>query len=90
MANIFLEIGKGIEVAAEDALAFFAKAQKAAPGVIAALAVLGAATEKALADAEGAAANPASLLLNLSGDIADFKAEWPAVKAFLESLGVKL
>jgi hypothetical protein len=91
MANIFLNVEKGIVVGAEDVLKWLTGAEKvlqAAPAVVAALAILAAAMEKPLAELAGAAANP----LNISLDIetaADLKAAWPQVKAFLKTLGVK-
>ena len=91
MANILVNIEKGIEVAAEDVLKWLMGAEKvlhAAPAVIAALATMVAAMEKPLAELAGAAANP----LNIPPDIQtarDLKATWPQVKVFLISLGVK-
>ena len=49
MANILVNIEKGIEIGAEDALRWLGKAQttlSAAPGVVAALATLIAAVDK--------------------------------------------
>ena len=60
----------------------------AAPGAIAALAILVAAMEKPLAELAGAIANPLNIPLDIE-TAADLKAAWPEVKQFLSSLGVK-
>jgi hypothetical protein len=92
MANILLNIEKGIEVGAEDTLKWLAgasRAIKAAPTVIAALGTLVGALDKPLTELAAAAANP----LNISLDIQtanDLKTVWPDVKQFLTTLGVKL
>lgn len=92
MANVLLTIGKDIEVAAEDALKFIsgasAKTTAAGPSVIAGLGVLAGAVDKALADVAAGAASPVTLVLALPSDIADLKAVWPAVTAFLKTLGI--
>lgn len=91
MANILVNIEKGIEIGAEDALRWLGKAQttlSAAPGVVAALATLIAAVDKPLIDVAGVAANPLNIVLDVQ-TITDLKAVWPQVKAFLNSLGVK-
>ena len=91
MANILVNIEKGIEIAAEDALKWFGKANSvltAAPGVVAALATLATAAEKPLLELSGAASNPLNIPLDIQTAI-DLKAVWPDVKKFLESLGVK-
>jgi len=91
MANILVNIEKGIEIGAEDALNWLGKAQtalSAAPGVVAALATLISAVDKPLTELSAVAVNP----LNISLDIqtaTDLKAVWPDVKAFLATLGVK-
>jgi hypothetical protein len=91
MANILLNIEKGIEVGAEDALKWLGKAHSAlsaAPAVVAALATLVSAMERPLTELSAAAANP----LNIPMDIEtaeDLKAVWPDVKTFLGTLGVK-
>lgn len=87
MANIVLT---DIELAAEKLLSIFSKAQKAAPAALAALGVLATGIEKALADTETAAANPATLTISLGTDVADIKAVWPEVSSFLGTLGIKL
>ena len=91
MANILVNIEKGIEIGAEDALKWLTGANKAlhaAPEVVAALATLVGAVEKPLADLAGAAANPLNIPLDVQ-TVTDLKAVWPQVKTFLGSLGVK-
>jgi hypothetical protein len=91
MANILVNIEKGIEIGAEDALKWLTganKALQAAPEVVAALATLVAAVEKPIADVAGVAANPLNIALDIQ-TVSDLKAAWPQVKAFLETLGVK-
>lgn len=95
MAEISLTVlGKDIEVAAEDALAWVTKAnqkaQSASPAVLAALAVLAGGVEKALGDASAAAANPLAGLVNAPATIADLKVVWPEFKSWLATLGVKV
>jgi hypothetical protein len=90
MANIVVNIEKGIEVGAEDVLRWLTGAEKvlhAAPAVIAALATLVGAMEKPLAELSGAAANPLNIALDIE-TAKDLEAIWPEVKAFLVSLGV--
>ncbi len=92
MANILVNIEKGVEIAAEDALRWLTganKALKAAHKGGAALATLIGAVEKPLSELAGAAANPLNISLDIE-TVEDLKAVWPDVKAFLESLGVKL
>jgi hypothetical protein len=92
MANILVNIEKGVEVGAEDILKWLMgaeKALKATPQVIAALAVLAAALEKPLLDAGVAAATPLNIPLDIQTAV-ELKAAWPAVKSFLSTLGVKL
>jgi hypothetical protein len=91
MANILVNIEKGIEIGAEDVLKWLTGANKAlhaAPEVVAALATLIGAFEKPLADISGAAANPLNIALDIQ-TVNDLKATWPAVKEFLSSLGIK-
>ena len=91
MANILVDIEKGVEIGAEDALKWLTGANNAlhaAPEVVAALAILIAAVEKPLADIAGAAANPLNIPLDIQ-TVNDLKAAWPAVKQFLNTLGVK-
>ena len=90
MANILLNMEKGIEIGAEDVLKWLTGANKAlhaAPEVVAALATLIGAVEKPLADISGAAANPLNIALDIQ-TVNDLKATWPAVKEFLGSLGI--
>ncbi|HET7104490.1 MAG TPA: hypothetical protein VFI20_10430 [Terracidiphilus sp.] len=92
MANILVNIEKGIEIAAEDALKWLTGAHKtlnAAPEVIAALATLLGAVEKPLAELAGAAANPLNIALDVQ-TATDLKAVWPQVKSFLKTLGIQL
>ncbi len=91
MANILVNIEKGIEIGAEDALKWLTganKALKAAPEVVAALATLVGALEKPMAELAGAAANPLNIALDLQ-TVTDLRAVWPELKSFLETLGVK-
>ena len=91
MANILVNIEKGIEVGAEDILKWLTGAEKvlfAAPAVIAALATMAGALEKPLTELAVAASNPLNIALDIQ-TATDLKAAWPQVKAFLVSLGVK-
>ncbi|MDR3726719.1 MAG: hypothetical protein P4K86_06750 [Terracidiphilus sp.] len=91
MANILVNIEKGIEIGAEDALKWLTGANKAlnaAPAVIAALATLVGAVEKPMADLACAAANPLNIALDVQ-TVTDLRAAWPDVKKFLGTLGVK-
>jgi hypothetical protein len=91
MANILVNIEKGIEIGAEDALKWLTganKTLKAAPQVIAALATLIGAVEKPITELAGAASNPLNIALDIQ-TAEDLKAVWPDVKTFLSSLGVK-
>ncbi|HEY1986091.1 MAG TPA: hypothetical protein VGG85_11810 [Terracidiphilus sp.] len=91
MANILVNIEKGVEIGAEDALKWLTganKAMHAAPEVVAALAILIGAVEKPLADIAGAAANPLNIPLDIQ-TVTDLKAAWPSIKQFLGTLGIK-
>lgn len=91
MANILVNIEKGIEVGAEDILKWLTSAEKvlfAAPAVIAALATMAGALEKPLTELAVAVSNPLNIALDVQ-TATDLKAAWPQVKAFLASLGVK-
>jgi hypothetical protein len=91
MANILVNIEKGIEIGAEDALKWLTGANKAlnaAPTVVAALATLVSAVEKPIADLAGDVANPLNIALDVQ-TVTDLKAVWPDVKKFLVTLGVK-
>jgi hypothetical protein len=92
MANILVNIEKGIEIGAEDALKWLVSAGKAlhaAPAAIAALATLVAALEKPIVELEQVATNPLNIALDIQ-TANDLKAAWPQVRAFLKSLGVKM
>jgi len=92
MANILVNIEKGIEVAAEDVLKWLVSAGKAlhaAPAAITALAAMAAALEKPLAELEEVAVNPLNIPLDIQ-TAQDLKAAWPEVKTFMKSLGVKM
>jgi hypothetical protein len=91
MANILVNIEKGVEVGAEDVLKWLTGTERvlhAAPGVIAALATLVGAMEKPFEELAAAASNPLNIALDVQ-TAQDLKATWPQVKAFLVSLGVK-
>jgi hypothetical protein len=91
MANILVNIEKGIEIGAEDALKWLSganKAMQATPAVVAALATLVGAVQKPLAELAGAASNPLNIPLDLQ-TVADLKAVWPDLEAFLKTLGIK-
>lgn len=91
MANILVNIDKGIEIGAQDALKWLTGANKAlhaAPEAIAALATLISAVEKPLADVAGVAANPLNISLDIQ-TVGDLRAAWPSLKQFMASLGVK-
>jgi len=91
MANILVNIEKGIELGASDALKWLADVSNglhATPKVIAALATLVGAAEKPLSELAGAAANPLNIPLDIQ-TVNDLKTVWPDVKTFLGSFGVK-
>ena len=91
MANILVDIEKGVEIGAKDALRWLIGANnavQAAPAVIAALATLIGALEKPLQDVAGVAPNPLNIALDIQ-TVRDLKVAWPAVKQFLGSFGVK-
>ena len=91
MANILVNVEKGIELGAQDILKWLGKAHtalNAAPAVIAALATLIAAVDKPLVEVSGVIANPLNIPLDIQ-TANDLKAVWPDVKAFLGTLGVK-
>ena len=91
MANILVNIEKGIEIGAEDALKWLTGANKAlhaAPEVVAALATLIGARRKAAGRRRRRRQNPLNIALDTQ-TVQDLKATWPAVKQFLGTLGVK-
>jgi hypothetical protein len=92
MANILVNIEKGVAIGAQDALKWLSganKAMQATPAVIAALATLVGAVEKPLSELAGAAANPLNIPLDVQ-TVAYLKAVWPQLEAFLKTLGIKL
>ena len=92
MANILLNVEKGIEIGAEDALKWLSGANrslKATPAVIAALATLIGAVEKPISEVAAAAANPLNIPLDVQ-TVNDLRAVWPEIRQFLATLGVKL
>lgn len=92
MANILVNIEKGIEIGAEDALKWLTGANKtlqAAPAVIAALGTLMGAIEKPITEVAGVAANPLNIALDVQA-VNDIRAVWPELTAFLATLGIKL
>jgi len=94
MANIFVKIGKDIELGAEDLLKWITKGAavtaRAGPNVLAAFGVLAGAVEKSLTDIVGAAASGGVNIVLDMQTVTDLKAVWPDVKAFLATLGVKV
>ncbi len=91
MANILVNIEKGVEIGAEDALKWLSganKAIKATPAVVAALATLIGAVEKPLSEVAAVAANPLNIVLDVQ-TVNDLKTVWPDVKQFLTTLNVK-
>lgn len=98
MANILVTIAvdveKGLSIAAEDVLKAVGLASSAVassgPGALAAFGVLMGALDKAVTDVEAGAVNPTSLVVAIPPDLADIKAVWPAIVAFLATIGVKV
>lgn len=91
MANILLNIEKGIEIGAADALKWLGHAQtaiSAAPAVVAGLATLISTLDKPLTEISGVIANPLNIPLDIQ-TANDLKAVWPQIKSFLGTLGVK-
>ncbi len=91
MANILVNVEKGIEIGASDMLKWLGNAHgvlNAAPAVVAALATLVSAAERPLVELSGVITNPLNIALDIQ-TANDLKAVWPDVKKFLESLGVK-
>jgi hypothetical protein len=91
LANILVNMEKGVEISARDALKWLTGAGKivsAAPAAIAALAVLVETYEKPIMDIAGAAANPLNIPLDIE-TAKELVAAWPEVKAFLTTLGIK-
>ncbi len=91
MANIYLNVEKGIVVGAEDVLKWLtgtAKLLHATPAAIAALATLAGALEKPLSELAEVAANPLNIVLDIE-TAEDLRTAWPELKTFLVTLGVK-
>jgi hypothetical protein len=91
MANILVNIEKGIEIGAQDALKWLTAADhtlQATPKVVAALATLIAAIETPISEVAAAAANPLNIPLDIQ-TVKDMKAALPEVKQFLTTVGVK-
>ena len=91
MVNLVVDIEKGVEIGAEDALKWLTGADRAihaAPAAIAALAILVDALDKPLLDCAGVAINPLNIPLDIQ-TATDLLAAWPQVKTFVGSLGVK-
>jgi hypothetical protein len=91
MANIFVNVEKGIVVGAEDVLKWLTRTAKvlhATPAAIAALGTLAGALEKPLSELAEVAANPLNIVLDIE-TAEDLRAAWPELKNFLVTLGVK-
>lgn len=92
MPNIFLNVEKGIEVAAEDVLGWLNKAEQkitVAPAAVAALGVILGGIQKVVSDVSADVSNPVNLTL-LPAQISDIKAVWPEVQAFAKTLGINI
>jgi hypothetical protein len=90
--NIFLNVEKGIEVAAEDVLGWLNKAEQkitVAPAAVAALGVILGGIQKVVSDVSADVSNPVNLTL-LPAQISDIKAVWPEVQAFAKTLGINI
>ena len=93
MANILLNIEKGIEVGAADLLKWINKGEtelKAAPQVIAALGIVLSAVATAATDTSGAVAAGGLNIVLDEADWAAVKAVWSDVVALFASVGVKI
>jgi hypothetical protein len=91
MVELVVDVERDLKLAAGDVLRWLkgtGKALHAAPQVIAALAVMAAALERPLFDAAAVAGNPLNIPLDIQ-TAEDLRAAWPAVKAFLQELGVR-
>jgi hypothetical protein len=93
LANIFLNIEKGVEVAAEDVLHFIAGAEKVlalAPAELAAIGAVLGAVDKAVTDASAAATEG---FINVPLDITvftDLKTVWTSIQAAFTKAGVNI
>jgi hypothetical protein len=91
MAHLLVNIEKGVEIAAEDALKWLTGASKelhATLAVIAALATLVDAVDKPLLELTVTAVNPLNVPLDIE-TATSLLAAWPEVKTFLANLGVR-
>jgi len=92
MANIFVNIEKGVEIGAEDALKWLTNASKAldvTPTVVAALGTLFGQLETPLTDIASVVTNPLNISLDIQ-TVTNLKAVWPDIQKFLTSIGVTL
>jgi len=93
MANALVTIEKDVEVGAAKLLGWITRGANvtatAGPKVIAGLGTLLETLDNVLSDTQIAAAAPANLSLDAQA-LADVKAVWPDIKAFLTTLGIKL
>jgi hypothetical protein len=87
--SVLLGAEADVKIAVADALKVFGVAVTKAPAAVVGLTALAASVEKALADTAADVTNPTQLVLTFAGQVADFKAVWPDVKAFLASVGIK-
>lgn len=92
MANIFVNIEKGVEIGAEDALKWLAGASQAlsvTPTVVAALGTLFGQLETPITDVASVVTNPLNVSLDVQ-TVTALKNVWPEIQKFLSSIGVKL
>lgn len=91
MASVFL---KDLEADAAKVLNFFTQAQNktasAGPSVVAGLGTVLGAVSKAIEDGSSAAGSGGINIALDTETIADVKQVWPAIKAFVADLGIKL
>jgi len=93
VANIFVNIEKGIEIAADDALKFITGAQTklgAAPSVVASLGTLLGAVESGIKSGQVAATQGG---MNIQLDeqvVVSLQQVWPDVVAFAKTLGINI
>jgi len=93
MGNIFVTIGKDVEIGAEDLLKWVTSGAStiavATPGALAAFGLLMSCVESALVDVTGVVENPLNIALDVA-TVASLIKVWPDLKAFLATLGVKV
>jgi NaMN:DMB phosphoribosyltransferase len=92
MANIFVNIEKGVEIGAEDALKWLTSATQAlsvTPSVVAALGTLFGQLETPITDVASVVTNPLNVSLDVQ-TVTALKNVWPEIQTFLTSIGVKL